>query len=152
MTKADTFSIPGMYDFIDKVGKAKYVTKFYLLNLHPGMKDWTATFQRLINKVIQDVKDCEAYTDDVIIYNDTWESHLRTIRERLSGAKLIINLSKSEFGRAQVTYLGHVLGQSQVKPVCAKLEAIAHCPRPENKEGLMRFLGFLGWLLQKVLL
>ena len=31
VTKADTFSIPGMYDFIDKVGKAKYVTKFYLL-------------------------------------------------------------------------------------------------------------------------
>ena len=30
-TEADTFSIPGMYDFIDKVGKAKYVTKFYLL-------------------------------------------------------------------------------------------------------------------------
>lgn len=76
MTKADTFSIPGMYDFIDKVGKAKYVTKFY---------------------------------------------------------------------RAQVTYLGHVLGQGQVKPVCAKLEAIAHCPRPENKEGLMRFLGMAGY-------
>ena len=53
------------------------------------------------------------------------------------------NLSKSEFGRAQVTYLGHVLGQGQVKPVCAKLEAIAHCPRPENKEGLMRFLGMV---------
>ena len=64
--------------------------------------------------------------------------------KRLSGAKLIINLSKSEFGRAQVTYLGHVLGQGQVKPVCAKLEAIAHCPRPENKEGLMRFLGMAG--------
>ena len=55
------------------------------------------------------------------------------------------NLSKSEFGRAQVTYLGHVLGQGQVKPVCAKLEAIAHCPRPENKEGLMRFLGMAGY-------
>ena len=101
MTKADTFSIPGMYDFIDKVGKAKYVTKFYLLKVFwqvplkdrtkeisafvtpqgmyqykavlPGMKDWTATFQRLINKVIPDVKDCEAYTYDVIIYNDTRE-------------------------------------------------------------------------------
>lgn len=96
MTKADTFSIPGVYDFIDKVGKAKYVTKFWFWQVPlkdrakeisafvtpegmyqykvmlPGMKDWTATFQRLINKVIPDVKDCEAYTDDVIIYNDTW--------------------------------------------------------------------------------
>ena len=25
------------------------------------------------------------------------------------------------------------------------MEAIAHCPRPENKEGLMRFLGTAGY-------
>ena len=75
MSKADTFSIPGMYDFIDKVGKA-FVTPqgmYQYKVMPPGMKDWTASFLRLINKVIPDVKDCEAYTDDVIIYNDTWE-------------------------------------------------------------------------------
>ena len=31
MTKTDNFSVPRMDDFIDKVGKAKYVTKFHLL-------------------------------------------------------------------------------------------------------------------------
>lgn len=59
----------------------------------------------------------------------------------LSRAKLTINLSKSEFGQVQVTYLGHVIGQGQVKPVGAKLEVTANFPRPENEKQLMHFLG-----------
>ena len=43
---------------------------------------------------------------------------------------LTINLSKSEFGQAQVTYLGHIVGLGEVKPVSAKVEAIANFPRP----------------------
>ena len=58
---------------------------------------------------------------------------------------LTINLSKSEFGQAQVTYLGHVVGQGEVKPVSAKVEAIASFPRPESKKQLMRFLGMAGY-------
>ena len=62
-----------------------------------GMKNSPASFQRLINKVVTDLEDCEAYIDDVITYSDTWEEHLRINREffkRLSRAMLTINLSK----------------------------------------------------------
>ena len=113
-----------------------------------GMKNSPATFQRLINKVIANLEDCEAYIDDVIIYSETWEKHRETIREffrKLSEAKLTINLSKTEFGQAQVTYLGHVVGRGQVQPVNAKVEAIIKFPRPENKKQLMRFLGMAGY-------
>ena len=58
---------------------------------------------------------------------------------------LTINLSKSEFGQAQVTYLGHIVGLGEVKPVSAKVEAIANFPRPESKKQLMRFLGMTGY-------
>ena len=176
VTKTDTFPIPRMDDCIDKVGKARYVTKFDLLKgfwqvpltdrakeisafvtpdglfqykvMPFGMKNSPASFQRLINKVIADLEGCEAYIDDVIIYSDTWEEHLRIIREffkRLSRAMLTINLSKSEFGQAQVTYLGHVVGQGEVKPVSAKVEAIAKFPQPVSKKQLMRFLGMAGY-------
>lgn len=71
-----------------------------------GMKNSPASYhKRLINKVTADLEGCEAYIDDVIICSDTWEEHLRNIREffeRLSRAMLAINLSKSEFGQAQV--------------------------------------------------
>ena len=58
---------------------------------------------------------------------------------------LTINLSKSEFGQGQVTYLGHVVGQCEFKPVSSKVEAIANFPRPESRKQLMRFLGMAGY-------
>ena len=44
-----------------------------------------------------------------------------------------------------MTYLGHVVGQGQVKPVDAKINAIANFPRPESTKQLMRFLGMAGY-------
>ena len=88
MTKTDNFSVPRMDDFIDKVGKVKYVTKFHLLKgfwqvlLTEHTKEISAfvTPQGLyqykvmlfaIKKVITDLEDCKAYIDDVIIFSDT---------------------------------------------------------------------------------
>ena len=58
---------------------------------------------------------------------------------------LTINLSESELGQAQITYFGHIVGQGEVKPVSAKVEAIANFPRPESKKQLMGFLGMVGY-------
>ena len=54
-----------------------------------------------------------------MIYSKKWD-HIKTIREffeKLSKAKLTINLAKSEFFHAYLTFSGHVAGQGQVKPV-----------------------------------
>ena len=67
---------------------------------------------------------CDAYIDDVIIYSDSWSDHLQRIRkffDRLSKAKLTVNLAKTEFRHATVTFLGHLVGQGQVKPLEAKV-------------------------------
>ena len=49
-------------------------------------------------------------------------------------AKLKINLAKSEFCHATLTFLGHVVGQGQVKPVEAKVKAISDFPVPTCKD------------------
>ena len=64
---------------------------------------------------------------------------------RLNEAKLTIYLSKCEFARAQVTFLGHVVGQGKVQPVNAKIAAIFEFPQQENKKQLMRFLCMAGY-------
>ena len=72
-----------------------------------GMKNYPATFQCLINSIIAGLEHCEAYIYDVIIYNDEWNHHLETIRaflDRLSEAKLTVNLSKSEFCHANLNF------------------------------------------------
>ena len=47
--------------------------------------------------------------------------------------KTKINLSKSEFACATMTFLGHVVGQGHIKPVDSKVCAFNDFPRPENK-------------------
>ena len=176
VTKTDPFTIPRIDDCIDKVGKAKYVTKidilkaFYQVPLTErakelsafvapsglyqykvmafGMNNSLATFQRLINSLISGIDGCDAYIDDAIVYSDTWEEHLSTIRQfydRLGDAKPTINLSQSEFAYGTVTFLGHVVGQGQIKPVDSKVRAVNDFPRPENKKQLMRFLCIAGY-------
>nr|XP_054760876.1 uncharacterized protein LOC129267163 [Lytechinus pictus] len=52
---------------------------------------------------------------------------------------------KSEFAKAKVTYLGHVVGQWQVLPREAKIQAILDFPIPTTKKELLRFLGMSGF-------
>ena len=113
-----------------------------------GMKNVPATFQRLINQLTRDLDGCEGYIDDIIIYSKTWQQHLECIRSlfnRLTQANLTVNLTKSEFGYPHISFLGHVVGQGEITPVMAKLEAITSFPAPQTKRQVMRFLGMAGY-------
>ena len=52
---------------------------------------------------------------------------------------------KSEFGKATVKYLGHIVGQGQVRPLDAKIQTFAKFPIPTSQKELARFLGMAGY-------
>ena len=113
-----------------------------------GMKNAPATFQRMVNKLVRDIDGCEGYIDDVVIFSDNWSDHIRQIKcffQIMREAKLTINLMKSEFGKATVKYLGHIVGQGQVRPLDAKIQTIAKFPIPTSLKELARFLGMAGY-------
>jgi hypothetical protein len=94
------------------------------------------------------LEGCDVYIDDVVIYSDTWEEHIRrcaALFERLHKANLSVHLGKCEFGKGTVVYLGHEVGQGVVRPVHAKIEKILEFPAPHDKKGIMRFLGMVGY-------
>lgn len=70
---------------------------------------------------------------------------LREVFARLKGACLTVNLAKCEFGKAVVTYLGKQVGQGQVRPLMAKVQAILGFPVPTTRRQLRRFLGMCGY-------
>ena len=79
----------------------------------------------MINQIVGGLDRCEAYIDDVIVYSNTWKEHLTQLRRllsRFSEANLTINLSKS----AEVTFLGHIVGNSQTY----KCQDSGHCKLP----------------------
>ena len=111
-----------------------------------GMKNAPATFQRMVNKLVRDIDGCEGYIDDVVIFSDNWSDHIRQIKrffQIMREAKLTINLMKSEFGKATVKYLGHIVGQGQVRPLDAKIQTIVKYPT--SRKELARFLGMAGY-------
>ena len=113
-----------------------------------GMKNAPATFQRMVNKLVRDIDGCEGYIDDVVIFSDNWSDHVRQIKcffQIMREAKLTINLMKSEFGKATVKYLGHIVGQGQVRPLDAKIQTIVKYPIPTSRKELARFLGMAGY-------
>ena len=113
-----------------------------------GMKNAPATFQRMVNKLVRDIDGCEGYIDDVVIFSDNWSDHIRQIErffQIMREAKLTINLMKSEFGKATVKYLGHIVGQGQVRPLDAKIQTIVKYPIPTSRRELARFLGMAGY-------
>ena len=113
-----------------------------------GMKNAPAIFQRMVNKLVQDIDGCEGYIDDVVIYSDNWSDHIRQIKrffQIMREANLTIHLINSELGKASVKYLGHIVGQRQVRPLDAKIQTIAKFPIPTSWKELARFIGMAGY-------
>ena len=171
VTKPDSFPIPRLLDSIDRIGNAKYISVFDCLKgywqlpltdrafctprglwQYKGalfsMRNSGSIFQRFINRVTGKVEKTEAYVDDVATWADSWQEHLEHIRNlfiQVKAAGLGINLGKSNFGKPQVLYLGHEVGNGTVKPNMAEVAAIALFPPPTDRKPLMRFLGMAGF-------
>ena len=113
-----------------------------------GLCNAPATFQRALNLITGHLQGVQVYLDDVVVYSHSWEEHVCRLHDlftALDEAQLTINLAKSEFGHAEIRYLGHVVGQGCVAPIAAKTEAIANFPVPQSRKEVMRFLGLAGY-------
>lgn len=63
--------------------------------------------QHLMNKVLAGLTGFAANLDDVVMYSDTWETHverLNIVFDQLAKANLTVNLAKCEFAKVTVTY------------------------------------------------
>jgi hypothetical protein len=84
------------------------------------------------------------FFDDLLIYNKTWEEHLRHLDQILSimeEQSLYTKESKCEFGMTKVLYLGHIIGEKGVQVHQEKIKAIMEWPTPKTLTELRGFLG-----------
>ena len=93
-----------------------------------GLNRAPTTFQRLMNKVVQDMeKFAHAYLDNLVVFSDSWTEHLghlETIVEKLQEFGLTAKMAECQWAMAECTYLGHVVDGGYVKPEINKLEAV----------------------------
>ncbi|GBN58325.1 hypothetical protein AVEN_145550-1 [Araneus ventricosus] len=76
------------------------------------------------SRLSQVLENCESfavsYLDDIAIYSNNWEDHLKRVDEvlkRIGDANLTIKRSKCKFTQNHTKYLGHVVGSGVRTPL-----------------------------------
>lgn len=88
------------------------------------------------------------YIDDLLIVSADLETHLERLRlvaSCLRRANLTINVEKSKFCMRTIRYLGHIVGDGQIRPDQARVQCIVEFPVPTTVKQVRRFLGMSGW-------
>jgi hypothetical protein len=113
-----------------------------------GLVNSGATFCKMMRKLLHGLESVENFVDDIIDYTKDWNHHVSSLQElfeRLRAAHLTARPSKCYFGYSSLCFLGHLVGQGQIKPNPEKVETIKNCNRPNNKKQVRSFLGLVGY-------
>ena len=115
-----------------------------------GLTNAPPTFQRTMNGILRKVigKYALVYLDDVIVFSKTIEDHIKHLENvfhliRKSNMKL--KLSKCEFLRRSVLYLGNIISEEGSRTDPSKIKVIKDYPIPPNVKELKSTLGLFGY-------
>ncbi|XP_077318945.1 uncharacterized protein LOC143940971 [Lithobates pipiens] len=177
ITTADAYPMPRIDELLDRLAAAHYITimdlsrGYWQIPLAPeareksafitpfglfeftvmpfGMKNAPATFQRVMNDLLEGLETfAVAYLDDIAVFSPTWEEHLvhlSQVLDQLTAANLTVKPSKCQIAMTNVQYLGHRVGGGTLKPETGKVDAILAWPTPQTKKQVMSFLGTAGY-------
>ena len=116
-----------------------------------GLCNAPATFQGFMNEIFSDLIDggqVVIYLDDILIFAETRAQHddlVRRVLEVLRQHKLYLRPEKCSFAQPTVEYLGHIIGNGEVRMDPAKVAAVRDWPQPKTKKELQQFLGFCNY-------
>ncbi|MBW0574100.1 hypothetical protein O181_113815 [Austropuccinia psidii MF-1] len=88
------------------------------------------------------------YIDDIIIYSETWEDHVKYIDRVLSKCTLInlkISLKKCNFGQQELLALGHKVSVLSLAIYQNNVEAVLLKPVSKNIKEMQYFPGFASY-------
>lgn len=175
VTIKNRYPIPLISEILDRLSGAKVFTKLDLKNAYHririkagdewktafrtryghfeylvmpfGLANAPATFQSYINKALAEYVDviCIVYMDDILIYSDDRETHVRdvcAVLARLKAFDLYCNLKKCKFFVNEVDFLGFIVGTQGIRMDPARVETIQRWPVPTEYTHIQIFLGF----------
>ena len=132
----------------ESIDKTAFITpfgKFAFRRMPFGLRNAPSVFQRVMEVVLGGCYGCSApYIDDIIVFSkDGVEhvQHLRSVLEALKEKGLTVNIQKCEFGRTQLEYLGHMVGNGEMAVPSHRVTAMSNFILPRTKRQLRSFLG-----------
>lgn len=113
-----------------------------------GLVNASASYSRLVRKLLEGMQCVDNFIDDVIIYTSTFQEHLSVVREflqRLRAANLTVKPRKCFIGYRSLECLGHIAGDEKLRPLSEKVTTIQNFNRPSTKKQVRSFIGMVGF-------
>lgn len=116
-----------------------------------GLRNAPAVFQRMISSILGNQIGicCLAYMDDILVFSQNRDNHIRDVKsvlETLQENDLRLKLSKCEFFKDSVTFLGNIIFKDGHCICPDKLQAIRDHSRPTNTTQVRSFMGTVNFL------
>ena len=120
------------------------------MNVVPfGLATTVGTFQYLMPTVLTGLNNFPfMYLDDVLVFSETYNDHLHHINmvfEKNQEAGLKIKLSKCQFFKTHLHYLGHRISANGLEPLPERLAAMKNLSPTRNVDETCQILGLLGY-------
>ena len=135
----------------EDVHKTAFVTpdgQYEFTTMPFGMVNSGATLVRGLRKILEGMPGVGSYIDDIVIYSDSWEDHIKTLKElfgRLRKARITARPTKCLLGASRMEFLGHQVGGDVITPSRENLEKVRNTPPPTTKKQVRSFLGLVGY-------
>ena len=159
MTEKDAYPLPVTSDCLDCLNGAKYMSSldlqsgYWQINMDEkdraktaftsrhglyeyrvmpfGLTNAPGAFQRCMEIVFRGLqwKSVVIFLDDLILFNNSFNSHLENLNEvlgRLTKVGLKLKPSKCNLLQKEVVFLGHVVSVSGIRPDPSKIEVVAN--------------------------
>eukprot|EP00253_Pinus_taeda_P012699 PITA_12699 len=115
-----------------------------------GLTNAPATFMCLMNSVFHQFLDkfVLIFIDDILIYSrskEEHEKHLRMVLQTLREHQLYAKLSKCDFYKEEIQYLGHVISKDGIAVDPEKIKTILDWPVPKDVADIRSFMGLAGY-------
>ena len=175
LTIKENTSIPSLKEQLSDLKDARFFSSldlnagYYQLEIHPNDRRYTGfvvgerqfvfnrmafgltnaprTFQRVLGSILRDIPNTKVYLDDILIYNDTLESHFKTlcfVLDKLKEKNLSINFSKCSFCQSELKYLGHIVSAQGIKADDSRVNSLRF-QTPKSRRETMKLLGTINW-------
>ena len=96
-----------------------------------GMVNSGTTLVRELRKILEGMPGVRSYIDNIVIYSNSCQDHLRTLRElfgRLRKARITARPTKCLLGASRMEFLGHQVGGDVITPSRGNLEEVRNTP------------------------
>ena len=126
---------------------------YHFMVLSFGLTNAPSTFQQVMNDVFREYlgKFVLVYLDDILVYSKTEDEHkvhLRLVLQKLRQSKFFGKLSKCNFWKLMLPFLGHLVSGDGIRVDPAKTAAVNNWPEPKNVPAVQSFLGFGNYFRQ----